>query len=372
MLHLFNKVYLNFDDSIDCHTNRYVISEEAGNEMHQELQTTYRGTLLNFAKNRNEMQTKYNGLDNFFDSVCTKQKELNTKVIIYCDTQAFLELSTIWLKSVLPFAESSDIEKYLQIFLHHEKIIANTQLQPTHTLALTKLYAGLGDVVGYTNVMPTLDLDKLKALDLDYSLELLLGEYFAGADTHEDKLLSTYLKFLKRFYKETLTDIREGAALNLLNTNLQTQLGYTTSDVDLTADNVFEGITPFAPFADTDVFTTNPTANVGAVNIANIDNMSSDKQTALKDLILSMQSFEEKVTADDFYMKYLDKACQSSLSKTDFETIINETVNSPSALSFIPRFDIGNINYSFLQYLFSLKKDNDTDTLSKYRLFANS
>ena len=28
MLHLFNKVYLNFDDSIDCHTNRYVISEE--------------------------------------------------------------------------------------------------------------------------------------------------------------------------------------------------------------------------------------------------------------------------------------------------------------------------------------------------------
>ena len=49
MLHLFNKVYMTFDDNIDCHTNRYVISAEKGNEMLQELQTTYRGTLLNYS-----------------------------------------------------------------------------------------------------------------------------------------------------------------------------------------------------------------------------------------------------------------------------------------------------------------------------------
>ena len=45
MLHLFNKVYLAFDDSIDCHTNRYVISAETGNEMHQELPKTHLNTL---------------------------------------------------------------------------------------------------------------------------------------------------------------------------------------------------------------------------------------------------------------------------------------------------------------------------------------
>ena len=46
MLHLFNKVYLAFDDSIDCHTNRYVISAETGNEMHQELQLTIHTMLM--------------------------------------------------------------------------------------------------------------------------------------------------------------------------------------------------------------------------------------------------------------------------------------------------------------------------------------
>ena len=71
-------------------------------------------------------------------------------------------------------------------------------------------------------------------------------------------------------------------------------------------------------------------------------------------------------------MNHLDKAVKTTLSKSEFDTMITETVNSPSSLSYIPRFDIGNINYSFIQYLFSLKKDNDTDTLGKYRLFANS
>ena len=58
-----------------------------------------------------------------------------------------------------------------------------------------------------------LDIEEIKSWNLDLSIELLLGEYFAGADTHEEKLLATYLKFLKRFYKEYFTDAREGAKL---------------------------------------------------------------------------------------------------------------------------------------------------------------
>ena len=370
MLHLFNKVYMTFDDNIDCHTNRYVISAEKGNAMHQELQTTYRGTLLNYSHSVNAMKTKFNGMIGFFNDVRLKSNSLG-KIMIYCDSQAFLELVTIWLKTMLPFADEDAIQKYVDIYLHHEKIIANTQLQPTHTLDLTQLNSGLGDVKGYFRVQGALDLDTIKEWDLNLSIELLLGEYFAGADTHEDKLLDTYLKFLKRFYKEVFTDAREGAALNLLNTNQQEALGYTADDVNLNADNVFEGITPLAPFADSEVFVEKPTANNGAVNIMNIDNLSSEKQTALKELVKDLYDFQNS-PSPDYFMNHLDKAVKSTLSKSDFDTIITETVNSPSSLSYIPRFDIGNINYSFLQYLFSLKKSDDTDTLGKYRLFANS
>ena len=70
----------------------------------------------------------------------------------------------------------------------NERIIANTQLQPTHTLDLTQLNAGLGDVTGYFRVQPSLDLEQVKSWNLNYSLELLLGEYFAGADTHQTML----------------------------------------------------------------------------------------------------------------------------------------------------------------------------------------
>lgn len=371
MLHLFNKVYLQFDDSIDCHTHRYVISEEKGNPMLSELGNAYRGTLINYAKNRNEMTGKFDDLTGFFEDVCQKQKSLNSKVVIYCDTQAFLELSVIWLKTILPFGDSDSIVKYLDIHLHNERIIANTQCQPTHILDLTKLNAGLGNVKGYADVLPTLELDRIKALNLNFSIELLLGEYFAGADTHEDNLLSSYHMFLQRFYKEILTDVREDTLLNLLNRSQQTAVGYSESDVVINADNPFEGISELSAFADEEVFTARPVANAGYVNTITIDNLSSEKQTALKDLVKQLHDFEGQVDPDTF-MNHLDKAVKTTLSKSEFDTMITETVNSPSSLSYIPRFDIGNINYSFIQYLFSLKKDNDTDTLGKYRLFANS
>ena len=370
MLHLFNKVYLNLDDSIDCHTNRYVISADKGNAMLSELGNAYRGTLINYAHSVSNMKTKFNGLTGFFNDVQIKAGQLG-KIIIYCDSQAFLELVTVWLKTMLPFADEESIQKYIDIYLFNERIIANTQLQPTHTLDLTQLNAGLGDVTGYFRVQPSLDLEQVKSWNLNYSLELLLGEYFAGADTHQTMLISTFHKFLKRFYKEYFTDAREGAALNLLNTTQQTNLGYTADDVNLNADNVFEGITPLAPFADEEVFTAKPTANNGANNVMNIDNLSSDKQTALKNLVTQLHDFEGQVDPNTF-MNHLDKAVGTTLSLSDFETIINEMVNSPSSLSYIPRFDIGNINYSFIQYLLSLKKSDDTDTLGKYRLFANS
>jgi len=109
MLHLFNKVYLAFDDSIDCHTNRYVISAETGNEMHQELQTTYRGTLINYSHNVNEMAGKYDDLTGFFEDVKSKQGTLGTKVIIYCDSEAYLNLSVTWLKTMLPFVDQTAV-----------------------------------------------------------------------------------------------------------------------------------------------------------------------------------------------------------------------------------------------------------------------
>lgn len=371
MLHLFNKVYLQFDDSIDCHTNRYVVSEEKGNPMLSELGSAYRGTLINYAKNRNEMTGKYSDLTGFFEDVCSKQKAVNSKVVIYCDTQAFLELAIIWLKTILPFGDSDSIVKYLDLYLQNERITANTQLQPTHILELTKLNAGLGNTKGYADVLPTLELDRIKALNLDFSIELLLGEYFAGADSHESDLLATYHMFLRRWYKEILTDVREDAALNLLNHKQQTAVGYSASDVVINADNPFEGITELAAFADTDVFTAKPVANAGYVNTITIDNLSSEKQTALKNLINTLQTFQN-IPNPDYSMSNFDKACGTSFSKSDFDTIINETVTNSPSLAYIPRFDVGNVNYSFLQYLFSLKKENDSDSLGKYRLFANS
>ena len=91
---------MTFDDNIDCHTNRYVISAEKGNAMHQELQTTYRGTLLNYSHSVNAMKTKFNGMIGFFNDVRLKSNSLG-KIMIYCDRKSFLEQHTLFFENFI-------------------------------------------------------------------------------------------------------------------------------------------------------------------------------------------------------------------------------------------------------------------------------
>ena len=76
---------------------------DKGNAMLSELGNNYRGTLINYAHSVSNMKTKFNGLTGFFNDVQIKAGQLG-KIIIYCDSQAFLELVTRMVKNNVAFA----------------------------------------------------------------------------------------------------------------------------------------------------------------------------------------------------------------------------------------------------------------------------
>jgi hypothetical protein len=55
MLHLFNKVYLEFDDKIEINFDRVVISEKYGIQMLQLLDQVAYGKLITFGKSYDEV-----------------------------------------------------------------------------------------------------------------------------------------------------------------------------------------------------------------------------------------------------------------------------------------------------------------------------
>jgi len=50
MLHLFNKVYLEFDDRIENHLDRVVISQQYGDQMYELLEKAVLGKLILYGK----------------------------------------------------------------------------------------------------------------------------------------------------------------------------------------------------------------------------------------------------------------------------------------------------------------------------------
>jgi hypothetical protein len=100
MLHLFNKVYLEFDDKIEINFDRVVISEKYGIQMLQLLDQVAYGKLITFGKSYDEVID--GDFYKFIESVRDFGIESNKKIIIYCDKSSYKKFTAQWFKSTLP------------------------------------------------------------------------------------------------------------------------------------------------------------------------------------------------------------------------------------------------------------------------------
>ena len=101
MLHLFNKVYLEFDDKIDVNLDRVVISNRYGIPMSQNIEKISYGKVIHFSKNLNELNSTIS-----FENLITELKlhgdSSGKKIMIYCDKQNYIRFMATWFKLVLP------------------------------------------------------------------------------------------------------------------------------------------------------------------------------------------------------------------------------------------------------------------------------
>ena len=82
MLHLFNKVYLEFDSKIEINFDRVIISERFGLPMYQALDKIAYGELISHGKSLEEVAPDFIA---FLTSIKDGSESNNKKIIIYCD-----------------------------------------------------------------------------------------------------------------------------------------------------------------------------------------------------------------------------------------------------------------------------------------------
>ena len=361
MLHLFNKVYLEFDDKIEINFDRVVISERYGIQMLQQLDKVAYGELLAFGKSYEEVIGS--NFANFISSLKDFGTKSNKKIIIYCDKTAYKLLIAQWYKSTLPNLDFKSFKLIIDYTIYNQRIISNTQLSSVYSIDLNSLWEGLSDIKSAWDSAKKVDAEFLKELDINFSYEFLLASYLSGS--HEQQFKKTLHMFLRRWWKEILSDNRQMVLLNLTNHRFQTTFGIDPKSVDLTKLDPLEGIAGFEAYSDDEIWE----RDQNQYGVCKLEGLSQEKADSLMVLLKKVYGEFEGMQLDRSVFaldKYIGCACRDELTDEEVAELVDLVVNNPFDTCLVPRFDFQNVNFPLMQYFLS-QKFNGKD-LSKYSL----
>jgi hypothetical protein len=139
MFHLFNKIYLDFDEKISMSQNRIIVSQENGGiDAYEDLAVVFYGKILASVKSVGELFGEGAPYASFTDLLIAAKEcsELNSRPFyIYCDYDSYYHLASQWLKLILPNASDTDAWKFFKSHMFKEKNFVNSRMSATQRFA---------------------------------------------------------------------------------------------------------------------------------------------------------------------------------------------------------------------------------------------
>ena len=372
MLHLFNKVYLEFDEKIEINYDRVVISEVFGNQMAAELDKLAYGELIAYGKSFSEVIDNNNGFVEFITKLKEFGETSSKKIIIYCDKEAYKLMMTKWLKSVMPSLTLDAFKTLVDHTMYNQRVVSNTQLSSVYSINLKAIWEGLDDIEQAFNETESLspnDIDKLKQLSLNLSYEFLMANYLSGDNSYKQQLKSTMHLFMRRWFKEMFTDNRQMVLLNITNHNFQKTFNIDPELVDITRVDPLAGIPGFEYYADDEIWERNSEFATGIFGTCNLENLSTEQIDGLKNTILNVYGKFEGMQIDTSIfnvLNWVNIAASNEITDDQLEEIVDYIVATPFDTNLIPRFDFQNVNFPL--FLYFLDQKNSQKDLTSYRL----
>ena len=124
MLHLFKRVYLSLDETLDTANHRVVVSQDYGHPMGTDESDL--GRLLSYANSIEDLigsgKAFANYLD-FFNYLNAQHDSLNDVLVIYADRSSFVKVGTNFFKALLPLAQLQDIYKILSFYAVRQSLL---------------------------------------------------------------------------------------------------------------------------------------------------------------------------------------------------------------------------------------------------------
>lgn len=363
MLHLFNKVYLEFDDRIENHLDRVVISQQYGDQMYELLEKAVLGKLILYGKTFEDVV----GDDflGFIKSIRDYGDESGKKIIIFCDRTSYKKFMAHWFRSTLPNLDYDGFKTIVDLTIYNQRIISNTQLSSMFSVNLNSLWENLEDIESAWEDAKSVNKTSLKSLNLNHTYEFLLSTYLSGDNSHKESLKKTLHMFLRRWFIEMFVDNRQMVLLNLTNHRFLSTFNIDPKTIDITRLDPLDVIDQLESYSDDEIWE----RSENAYGKCNLEGLSEEKTIKLLNTLLTVfEKFEDMLIDRNVFgiKKYVTITCRESITDEEMDDLLAYIIENPFDTSLVPRVDFQNVNFPLIQYFIS-EKYNKKD-LSKYRL----
>ena len=363
MLHLFNKVYLEFDDRIENHLDRVVISQQYGDQMYELLEKAVLGKLILYGKTFEDVV----GDDflGFIKSIRDYGDESGKKIIIFCDRTSYKKFMAHWFRSTLPNLDYDGFKTIVDLTIYNQRIISNTQLSSMFSVNLNSLWENLEDIESAWEDAKSVNKTSLKSLNLNHTYEFLLSTYLSGDNSHKESLKKTLHMFLRRWFIEMFVDNRQMVLLNLTNHRFLSTFNIDPKTIDITRLDPLDVIDQLESYSDDEIWE----RSENAYGTCNLEGLSEEKTIKLLNTLLTVfEKFEDMLIDRNVFgiKKYVTITCRESITDEEMDDLLAYIIENPFDTSLVPRVDFQNVNFPLIQYFIS-EKYNKKD-LSKYRL----
>jgi hypothetical protein len=343
MFHLFSKVYLASDSTINLNFDRVVISERYGIGMYEALDKVSYGELFAYGKTIESVLTDKT-FGEFIESMQEKINQSNKKLIIYADDNNFSKFLAMWFKSIFVNPTLESTWEIIDAYVKKEKILKNWRYSSTSTnleifpdITKDKFESDFSETETHTipNITELL------------SFEFLLASYLANGE-NITPLKQSLSNILMRSVQELVIEMKHTFIKN-----------YNKPNFPVMPVDVFY-------FKESSLYTSESLGRVSSSSNLNILGASEEdillfKEVARK-ILIEWDEFKE--TADIVNrIDYIDYVRQE-LSNKQIDELIDIEKNSLCNNRIYSSADEEKINVYFLDFILN----SNTEDLSSYIL----
>jgi len=384
MLHLFNKTYLEIDSFIDQNVDRIVISNLTGIPLSSHTERFFIGNLFAYGTSFEETVGEGKAFENFIQMLNTCNDHnvaTNKKVIIYCDKETLMKITSLWFKLIFKNPQSATCYNIIKSWFNKESYMTNAgYLRATDE----------GNYIAFdinepefTQTFNTTTLsDEGQTVFFDKVKEMLSLEYYIASYYHDgskkDSLKNIVKLMIKRHIRDMTKDVWRIIVKHIGSSKFQqvmnVSLNYTVSNYIQALDDIrFNSLRLIganqSSYDDWSSIHTLP----------NFSNLSDPQIEEIKEQILKVYAIAlHGLTYTDFdsfssMMKnrnnlFFKIAKSNNITDEELTQVVGSSFLVNDLEKFWSSIDLKNINVYLLAHFVELKEANQQALLTGYVL----